>query len=111
MKKDFVILTIGRNRLRKIFLNEILYFKASGSYSVVKMEKKEVLISKVLKEIEKLIEDENFIRINRSYIINLQMCLELKTGTNSKIIMKNNEEIKLSENYSDLIFNKFCGIK
>ena len=107
MKNDFIIVTIGRNRLRKIHLKEILYIKASGSYSEIHFIDHEIVITVGLKEIDSIIDNESFIRINRSYIININKCIEINTGKSPNIILSNKIQINISKNFLDLVLKHF----
>ena len=51
-----------------------MYCKSSGNYSEIffKEQKKEML-SKKLKEVEALIQNENFFRVHKSYLVNVNI--------------------------------------
>lgn len=77
---------------QRVELNEILYIEASGSYSTVFTEKKQYILSTNLHSFENKIENPNFIRIHRSYIVNINNIEGI--GLNSVII--NNKELPIS---------------
>ena len=94
MKKEFITIKISRNLNRKIFTDDILYCKADRAYSTIKTHNEELLYSKSLKNIEELLKGKNnFVRISRSYIVNIDNCIELNNSTEPKIKLLNNEEI------------------
>jgi len=107
MNNEFVIFSIGRYNIRKFYYNEIYYFKASGSYSEIKLEDKIIIISKNLKEIMKHVNQKKFIRVSRSHLINLDMCLEIRTDKFTFLILRNREKIKISKLYLDNFIHKF----
>jgi len=111
MEKEYIVFTVGRNKIRKIYLNEIIYIKASGSYSKIYLEFDVITISKILKEVDQFIKNELFIRINRSCIINLYYCSEIKSGNSAFLVMKNGDKIKVSKNKIDVLINRFCDSK
>jgi len=94
MEKAFITIAIERNIFKKIYVEDIFYFKAKRSYSVLKTTEEMFLISKPLKDFETILEYEEFIKISKSYIINSKMCKELKTGKNREVILIDNEVIK-----------------
>lgn len=94
MEKAFITIIIERNKFKKIYIDDIFYFKAKRSYSIVKTTEEEFLISKPLKDFETILEYEEFIKISKSFIINSKMCKEIKTGKNREIKLINNEVIK-----------------
>ena len=100
LKNDFITIKIGRNRYRKVFLENILYCKADRSYSLIKTFDAEYSFSETLKSIEDLFENHNYyLRVNRSYIINLTNCIELKIGTKPELILKNGEIVHPNDAY------------
>ena len=55
-----------------IDLKEIVFVEAKGNYSdLVLSDKKRILVSKTLKDIQYVMEQQQFLRIHRQYIINL----------------------------------------
>ena len=51
-KRDFIPIKVERNRFKKILINDIIYCKAEGPYSVIKTISDEFTFSKCLKEIQ-----------------------------------------------------------
>lgn len=100
MKKEFITIKIARNTYRKIFIDEIIYCKADRSYSIIKTNETEITYSYPLKDLEKLLTNSLFVRVNRSYILNISKCVELKTGKSPTITLINDEQIKI---FSDCI--------
>lgn len=94
MNYPFIAVNISKNRLRKIYLSDILYCKAERAYCTIKTIENEFVLSHPLKDLEYLLNYSGFIRINRSYIVNIEKCIELKTGNSPEIIMENNETIR-----------------
>ncbi len=107
MTKEFITIIIERNRFRKIFIDDIIYCKADRCYSIIKTIDKEFSYSKPLKELEQLLSKDRFIRISRSFIVNITQCIELKTGKGSKVILLNNEELNLSTDSLSKLENYF----
>lgn len=90
--KEFIVLTIERNRKRKIFIDEILYCKADNSYTLVVLHNNgKFIISKPIKEFEVILSPFNFYRISKSMIVNISHCVEIKTGKKPEILLINNE--------------------
>lgn len=51
---------------------EVMYFKADGSYSMVHMIHNNLLVSKSIKQMEPSLNPEVFFRVHRSFIVNTQ---------------------------------------
>ena len=58
-------------RMIKIMIADILYFEADRNYCKIYAKNKECLLVMTLKEIDEKLPRENFLRIHRSYIVNL----------------------------------------
>lgn len=88
---------------KRLELNEILYIEAAGSYSTVFTEKKEYTLSANLHRFESKIENSNFIRIHRSYIVNISKI----QGFNNHSVVVNNKELPISSSHHDNVFKLF----
>jgi two-component system, LytTR family, response regulator LytT len=71
--------------ISQINLKDILYLEASGNYWKVHAYDKRILIRKTFDEINKEFLTENFVRIHRSYIVNIAAISSIK-GTNVHLI-------------------------
>ncbi|MEO6681436.1 MAG: response regulator [Ginsengibacter sp.] len=69
-----------RHKMVKILTKDILYIEADRNYSRIYTTCKEFLLSTTLKTIEERLPGELFIRIHRSYIINLSHVDEVCDG-------------------------------
>lgn len=87
---------------------EILYLKAYGDYVIVQTREGNHLILTTLKAMGIKLPSENFIRIQRSYIINIE---DINTVDATKVILKSNkEEIPIGLQYREAFF-KLMGIR
>jgi two-component system LytT family response regulator len=107
MKKDYIVVAISRNIKRKIFLSEINYIEADGSYTKLYFtDNSNIILSRLLKSFEFLSDKYNFFRVNRSYIINLDYCYEISKGKNHYVIMKNDKKINIYDKEYTLLLKK-----
>ena len=60
-----------KERMVKIFFQDILYIEAERNYARIFTKEKEYLLSITLKIIEEKLQNNHFLRVHRSYIINL----------------------------------------
>jgi two-component system LytT family response regulator len=92
--RDYIFLSIARNKKRKFFLDEILYCKADNTYTTVKLLNEEsYIISMPLKSFDPLLCPNYFCKISRSVILNLHHVLELEIGCDPIITLINNEKL------------------
>lgn len=59
-------------KMTKIFLADILYIEADGSYSKIRTKSKAYLLAINLRNLESKISSEVLMRVHRSFIVNLQ---------------------------------------
>ncbi|MBC7886789.1 MAG: response regulator transcription factor [Ferruginibacter sp.] len=78
-------------------LDDILYCEAERSYTIFHLEgNKTVTVSKPLLEYDNLLADTTFLRIHKSFLINLYHVKEYHRGEGGMVIMSNNEAIEVS---------------
>lgn len=72
LEQQYVFVTSEKKNI-KICLNEIIYIESKRDYILIKTTNKEVLTHQTITYMEKKLPGDKFIRIHRSYIINLKM--------------------------------------
>jgi DNA-binding LytR/AlgR family response regulator len=81
----------------RVLLEEIIYFLAKGDYvSVITREQKKLLWRITMAEIENKVHSSHFMRVHKSYIININYIVSVHAGY---INMVDNIEIPLSKSY------------
>ncbi len=86
------------NKLWKTMnIAEVMYIKGESSYSSIFTEKMHVKLSKNLKNISvHFMHHSNFIRIHKSYLININYLKTIKKGLKPKAILTNDVELPIS---------------
>ncbi len=81
-------------------LENILYLEADGNYTKIHLvNTKSILVSKTLHTIEMMLEDSHqFVRIHRSYNINIEKLSKYVRGKGGYVIMENGKELEVSHN-------------
>lgn len=80
-----------------IEINDIIYCKAEGSYTIFKLKNSEkLLVSKNLKEYENLLLEQGFMRVHNSFLINLKEVKKYMKADGGYIIMNNNDTVSIS---------------
>lgn len=69
-----------REKMMKIMIADILYIEADRNYSRIFTQSKEILLTTTLKVIEEKLSNQPFIRIHRSYLVNLSHIDEVGDG-------------------------------
>ncbi|HEX5168305.1 MAG TPA: LytTR family DNA-binding domain-containing protein, partial [Cyclobacteriaceae bacterium] len=99
--ENFFFIKTGSQRIKKIFLNKILYIESLNEYIRIHLEGESHTIHHSLKSLLDVLPQDQFIQIHRSYIINFHK-LDLVEGNTVKI---NNIELNIGKNYRDDFLN------
>jgi two-component system, LytTR family, response regulator len=93
------------------FINiyDIVSVEASGNYAILTMEdKSHFTITKTLKDIQDLLEENNFLRIHRQYIVNLNKVKHFNRN-DSILTMENKTELPVAKTQKEKLVEKFKG--
>lgn len=74
---DILYVNIDR-RLIKIDMPSIYLVEAKGDYIMIKTETKNYIVHSTLKKIEEKLPDHTFLKVHRSYIINVQKIIDIE---------------------------------
>lgn len=87
-----------RNEIYQFNIEDIVYVKCEAYVSFVKLisDNKHYSFSKSLKEIEKLLEEYGFLRINDNILLNMKYFKQYKNKPKRCIVLKNGMELKIS---------------
>lgn len=88
-------------------LNNILYCEAAGSYTNFHFSNQPLICSaRPIYEYEEMLTDSGFIRIHKSYMVNLLHIKEYVRGEGGIVILSNNQEIEVSRRKRDLFISR-----
>lgn len=83
--------------LEFIETSDILYCEANGAYTTFYITAgRKITVSKNLKEYERLLDDQHFMRVHNSYVVNLLEVRRFVRTDGGYILMKNEAKISLS---------------
>ena len=90
-----------------IELDNILYAEYSGNYTNLYFSNKPVVFtSKPMHDYETLLEDAGFVRIHKSYLINLLHVKEYIRGEGGSVLLSNGHEVEVSRRKKDLLMTR-----
>jgi two-component system LytT family response regulator len=88
-------------------LENIIYCEAERSYTVFHCKnKKTIMASRPLADYDQLLADADFMRVHKSYLINLGHIKEYQRGEGGMVIMSNGIEIEVSRRRKDLFLER-----
>lgn len=97
--EDFIFVKSNLKK-RKVFLSELNYIEALGDYVKLVTQHDSLVVLSTMKAFEALLPKERFLRIHKSYIVNLDKVERY----NSKVVELDNKQLPLSRNRkSDLV--------
>ena len=94
---------------RFVEVRDILYCEADSTYCKVYLRDQTFLVSRNLKEIEKLLRDHSFFRIHRSYLINLNHATEYVKGDGGLVFLSNGVHLPVSQRRRELFVRQLSG--
>ncbi|AWX43590.1 Chemotaxis response regulator protein-glutamate methylesterase [Flagellimonas maritima] len=105
-KEDYPerVLVQQNKKLITIALGDIIWVEAYGDYSKIHTSASIFLSNYGISDLEKKLNPKLFLRVHRSYIINLDKVKELhKYGKSYDVTMQNDEVVRVSRGYLDAI--------
>ena len=88
-----------------ISISSIKYCKSDGNYTEFHLvNENPIVVSKPIKEFEYHLKNSNFLRIHRSYLINLNHFKRFEKSNGGKVVLAGDIEIPVSSNRRDEIF-------
>lgn len=87
--------------LTKVAYPEIVYLKGDGNYTTLVTTKKTYSLRNILKEFEEILPEEVFIRIHKSFIVNL----ELISTISPKELCVGGEKVPVGRTYYQTLIN------
>lgn len=106
---SYILLTDGARKI-PVPVQDVLYIEASSPYIEIYLEQKKFLHKETLKGIEEQLDPAQFIRIHKSFIVNLKAIRFYTSRQNGDydLTLMNNAVVRLSRNYVT-VFRKAYG--
>ncbi len=74
----------------------IIHIKAEGSYSIIYTDNDgQIMISKNLKSIENALKQDNFLRVHRSHVVNIDKVIEFHKNDGGYLVMETDERVEI----------------
>lgn len=104
-EEPFIFIKVERRYVR-ISLNELLYVESSGDYSIFKTVSNQYIVNTPLRDINARINHPNFIKVHRSYIINLSKVVDIEDNS----LLINGKLIPISRSQRTLLMKRIMPI-
>ncbi|MBL7808112.1 MAG: LytTR family transcriptional regulator [Saprospiraceae bacterium] len=88
-------------------VKHILYLEASGNYTALHFkDKRQVLVCKTLREVEKMLPETAFVRIHRSHSIHLKHLKKYTRGKGGHVLLPNGITLAVSIGQKELFMEQ-----
>lgn len=104
-EEQFIFIKVERRYVR-ISLNELLYVESSGDYSIFKTASNQYIVNTPLRDINERINHPNFIKVHRSYIINLSKVVDIEDNS----LLINGKLIPISRSQRSMLMKRIMPI-
>lgn len=97
-----------QNGIAFVDLKDILYCESDDNYTrFILVDGQQHLVLKPLREIQELLEERDFLRVHRQYLINLSHIKKFVRGEGSYLVMANQQSIPVSRAQKDRLMERF----
>lgn len=91
------------NRYERVYLSDILFLEADSNYTTIYTKADKFIYSMVLKKLEEKLPKTMFLRVHRSYIVNMQSV----EGFEGNQLNINNQKVPVSKSHHNEVFSFF----
>lgn len=99
---DYIFVKV-KHRIIKVHYSDILWVEAYDNYSFIVTADQKYLVSSTLKDMEQKLPSQNFVRVHRSYIANLDKIEALEE--NSVVFAKG--DVPIGKSYKKTLMSRF----
>lgn len=93
-------------------VRSIITCEARSNYTALLLEnKKTLVISRTLKDIEEMLQEYSFMRVHNSYLVNLNAVKRYLKGDNGQLVMKDDSLVEVSRRRKDEVLERLQGMR
>ena len=93
--------------LQMIPVDSIISCASDRNYTAVLLKSKQkIIVSKILKEIEEMLEEYSFLRVHHSYIVNLNEISKYVKGEGGYLVMSDGSSVDVSRSRKEILLQK-----
>ena len=103
------ILLPAQDGLEFVALDDIIRCQADSNYTHVYLESgRRLIISKALKQVEKLLDDQRFFRTHQSHLVHLDKIKRYARGEGGYLVMKDDSIVHVSRGMREKLLKRFA---
>ena len=89
-------------------INKVIYCEADNNYTRIFLQDgTQYLVSKTLKSIQDILEERNFLRVHRQYLVNLDQIARYVKGEKNYLIMSDGKNIAVARSQKEKLVERF----
>ena len=89
-------------------IREVIYCESDSNYTkVIATEHRSYLLTRTLREVQEVLEERNFLRVHRQYVINLDHIKLFMKGEGAYLVMSNDVSIPVARNQKEKLIQRF----
>ena len=98
----------GQSGVVFVELKELVVCEADSNYTkLILTTGKTHILSKPLRDVQQVLEERNFLRVHRQYLVNLEHVKMYHKGDNAYLVMAGNITVPVSKNQKERLVQKF----
>ncbi len=93
--------------LQMIMIDQIVYCESDSNYTILYLkERRKIIVSSTLKDIEELLSEYSFVRVHRCYLINLNEVDKYVRGEGGFLVMADGSSVDVSRSRKEELLKK-----
>jgi two-component system, LytTR family, response regulator len=108
INKDIIGIT-GLDSIIFLKIEDIIYLKADGKYTMIQTTKEHITSSKNLKIFENTLPDSKFMRVHHSFLLNLKFITKYQKEYNT-LVLENGAQIPVAKSRKDLLMQRLMHV-
>jgi len=88
-------------------VKDILYCQADDNYTRIFVNDKKKLVSKTLKYFEEALSENGFVRVHKSYLVNVNSIVSYAKGSGGSVVLNNEKELSVSASKKSYFISPF----
>ncbi|MBN3036640.1 MAG: response regulator transcription factor [Bacteroidales bacterium] len=105
MKRSKLALPV-EGRIAMIEFDSVIYCESDGNYTRLHLDgDKKIMVSRTLKDIERMLPHPLFVRIHHSHLVNINHVTDYIRGEGGEVLLSNGIQLRVSRNRKDTLLD------
>lgn len=97
-----------QNGVAFVAINNIVYCESENNYTrFYSTDGQQYMVAKTLGDIQEVLEERNFLRVHRQYLVNLDHIKKYVRGEGNYLIMTNRDSVAVARNQKERLIERF----